>query len=62
MAVSLQKIRTDPATKDWFHSVGRQKDQYQGVWIVSPDDKVLAGDDYGYKDAPKLLAQPHGRQ
>jgi hypothetical protein len=56
VAVSLQKIRTDPATKDWFRSVGRQKDQYQGVWIVSPDDKVLAGDDYGYKDAPKLLA------
>ena len=52
----MQKIRTDPATKDWFRSVGRQKDQYQGVWIVSPDDKVLAGDDYGYKDAPKLLA------
>jgi len=56
VAVSLQKIRTDPATKDWFRSVGRQKDQYQGIWIVSPDDKVLAGDDYGYKDAPKLLA------
>jgi hypothetical protein len=56
VAVSLQKIRTDPATKDWFRSVGRQKDQYQGVWIVSPDDKVLAGDDYGYKDGPKLLA------
>ena len=52
----MQKIRTDPATKDWFRSVGRQKDQYQGVWIVSPGDKVLAGDDYGYKDAPKLLA------
>src|SRR5262245_45614387 len=51
VAVSLQTIRTDPATKDWFRSVGRQKDQYQGVWIVSPDDKVLGGDDYGYKDA-----------
>jgi hypothetical protein len=56
VAVSLQTIRTDPATKEWFRSVGRQKDQYQGIWIVSPDDKVLAGDDYGYKDAPKLLA------
>ena len=40
MAVSLQRIRTDPAAKDWFRSLGRQKDQYQGVWIVSPDDKV----------------------
>jgi len=55
VAVSLQKIRTDPATKDWFRAVGKQKDQYQGVWIVSPDDKVLGGGDYGYKDAPKLL-------
>jgi hypothetical protein len=35
VAVSLQKIRTDAATKDWFRSVGRQKDQYQGIWIVS---------------------------
>jgi hypothetical protein len=56
VAFSLQKIRTDPNTKDWFRSIGRQKDQYQGIWIVSPEDKVLAGDDYGYKDAPKLLA------
>jgi hypothetical protein len=55
VAVSLQKIRTDPATKDWFHAVGKQKDQYQGVWIVTPADKVLGGGDYEYKDAPKLL-------
>jgi hypothetical protein len=55
VTISLQKIRTDPTTKDWFHSIGRQKDQYQGIWIVSPDDKVLAGDDFGYKDSPKLL-------
>jgi hypothetical protein len=56
VAFSLQKIRTDATTKDWFRSIGRQKDQYQGIWIVSPDDKVLGGGDFGYKDAPKLLA------
>ena len=58
VAVSLQKIRTDPATRDWFRAVGKQKDQYQGIWIVSPSpaDKVLGGGDYGYKDAPKVLA------
>jgi hypothetical protein len=37
-------------------AAGGQNQADQGVWIVSPDDKVLAGDDYGYKDAPKLLA------
>jgi hypothetical protein len=26
-----------------FRSVQRQKDQYQGIWIVSPQGKVLAG-------------------
>jgi hypothetical protein len=55
VAISLQKIRTDPATRDWFREVGKQKDQYQGVWIVSPDDKVLGGGEYGSKDVPKLL-------
>jgi hypothetical protein len=35
--------------------VGKQKDQYQGVWIVSPADKVLGGD-FDYRDAPKVIA------
>src|SRR5262249_34965113 len=26
-----------------FRSVQRQKDQYQGIWIVAPSGKVLAG-------------------
>jgi hypothetical protein len=26
-----------------FRSVQKQKDQYQGIWIVAPDGKVLAG-------------------
>jgi hypothetical protein len=43
VAVNLYKIRkaTD-AGGDLFHSVQRQKDQYQGLWIVSPEGKVLA--------------------
>jgi hypothetical protein len=56
VAISLQKIRTDRDTKDWFRSIGRQKDQYQGIWIVSPEDKVLGGGDFGFKDSPKVLA------
>ena len=55
MAISLQKLRIDPAAKDWFRSIGRQKDQYQGIWIVSPEDKVMGGGDFGYADSPKLL-------
>jgi hypothetical protein len=36
--------------------VGKQKDQYQGVWIVSPADKVLGGGDFEYRGAPKVIA------
>ncbi len=37
---------SDPAVirrGELFRSVQRQKDQYQGLWIVSPQGKVLAG-------------------
>lgn len=44
MAVDLKKIRTDPGTGDWFRSIQRQQEQYQGIWIVSADGKVLAPD------------------
>ncbi len=42
--INLYKVRkaTDGA-RELFLSVQRQKDQYQGIWIVSPDGKVLAG-------------------
>jgi hypothetical protein len=43
-AVNLYKVRkaTD-GSREFFLSVQRQKDQYQGIWIVSPEGKVLAG-------------------
>ncbi|HEV3081659.1 MAG TPA: hypothetical protein VGY66_17910 [Gemmataceae bacterium] len=44
VAVNLYKVRQakDPGG-ELFRSVQRQKDQYQGIWIVSPQGKVLAG-------------------
>jgi hypothetical protein len=38
----LARKATD-GSRELFLSVQRQKDQYQGVWIVSPEGKVLAG-------------------
>src|SRR5207248_17159 len=44
VAVNLYKIREAPGSAgDLFRSVQRQRSQYQGIWIVSPDGKVLAG-------------------
>jgi hypothetical protein len=42
-AINLYKVRkaTDGA-RELFLSVQRQKDQYQGIWIVCPEGKVLA--------------------
>jgi hypothetical protein len=43
VAVNLYKIRVaKDAGGDLFRSVQRQKDQYQGLWVVSPDGHVLA--------------------
>src|SRR5262249_40387877 len=39
--------------------IGKQKDQYQGVWIVSPADKVLGGGDFEFRDAPRWTAVRH---
>ncbi len=50
MAVNLYKVRrAKDAGGDLFRSVQRQKDQYQGIWIVSPVGKVLAGK-HDYED------------
>lgn len=38
----LARKATD-GSRELFLSVQRQKDQYQGVWIVSPEGRVLAG-------------------
>lgn len=44
MAVNLYKIRTHKdAGGELFRSVQKQKDQFQGIWIVSPEGKVLSG-------------------
>ncbi len=44
VAVNLYKVRAaKDASGDLFRSIQRQKDQYQGIWIVSPEGKVLAG-------------------
>jgi hypothetical protein len=44
VAVNLYKVRqAKDAGGELVRSVQRQKDQYQGIWIVSPAGKVLAG-------------------
>lgn len=43
VALNLYKIREQKdEAGDFFRSAQKQKDQYQGLWIVSPDGKVLA--------------------
>jgi hypothetical protein len=57
VAVNLYKARAaDDAGGELFRSVQRQKDQYQGVWIVSPEGEVLAGihDYQSVRDQEKL--------
>jgi hypothetical protein len=42
--VNLYKVRqAKDAGGELFRSVQKQKDQYQGIWIISPAGKVLAG-------------------
>ncbi len=49
-AINLYRVRkAADGARELFQSVQRQKDQYQGVWIVSPEGKVLAGR-HDYKD------------
>ena len=44
VAVNLYKVRrAKDAGGELFRSVQDQKDQYQGIWIVSPEGKVLSG-------------------
>ena len=39
-------------SQDYLHSLQRQKSQYHGIWIVSPEGKVLSGHD---GDKPKAV-------
>jgi hypothetical protein len=43
VAVNLYKVRRDKsAAGDFFRAVQKQKPNYQGLWVVSPEGKVLA--------------------
>ena len=57
VAVNLSKIRRDPTTGDWFRSIQRQQDQYQGIWVVSAEGKVLAPDHSFRRWAPTATAR-----
>jgi hypothetical protein len=49
VAVNLYKVRKDnSAAGELFRSAQRQIDQYQGLWILSPDGKVLSAH-HGFK-------------
>jgi hypothetical protein len=42
-AINLYRVRqAGDGSRELFLSIQRQKDQYQGIWIVSPDGRVLA--------------------
>ena len=44
VAANLYKLRqAQDGSGEFFRSIQRQKDQYQGIWIISPDGQVLAG-------------------
>jgi hypothetical protein len=44
VAVNLYKVRrAQDGGAEFFHSLQRQKDQYQGLWLVAPDGRVVAG-------------------
>ncbi len=52
-AINLYRVRKSTnGGRELFQSIQRQKDQYQGVWIVSPEGRVLAGIQ-DYKDFKK---------
>src|SRR5258708_23033141 len=58
IAVNLYQIR-DAKTEagDFFRSVRKQKNQYQGLWIVGTDGKVLAGHQEHSEERSKWSAE-----
>lgn len=49
-AINLYRTRqAKDESRELFLSIQAQKDQYQGIWIVSPEGKVLSGR-HDYKD------------
>jgi hypothetical protein len=57
VALNLYKVREDKGEAgDFFRSVQKQKPNYQGLWVVSPDGKVLAA----HQDMENM-ADPRGK-
>jgi hypothetical protein len=57
VALNLYKIREDRGEAgDFFRAVQKQKPNYQGLWVVSPEGKVLAA----HQDMT-TMADPHGK-
>ena len=57
VAVNLYKVRrAKDAGGDLFRSIQRQKDQYQGIWIVSPEGQKAIAD---YKIGGEQLFFPN---
>ncbi len=57
VALNLYRIREDKGVAgDFWRSVQRQKPNYQGLWLVSPEGKVLAA----HQDMSNM-ADPHGK-
>ena len=57
VALNLYKIREDKGEAgDFFRSVQQQKSHYQGLWVVSPEGKVLAA----HQDMTNM-SDPHGK-
>src|SRR4051812_35129634 len=57
VALNLYKIRQEKGEAgDFFRSVQKQKPNYQGLWVVSPEGKVLSA----HQDM-KNMADPRGK-
>jgi hypothetical protein len=57
VALNLYKIRQDQGEAgDFWRSVQKQKPNYQGLWLVSPEGKVLAA----HQDMSSM-SDPHGK-
>lgn len=57
VALNLYKVRQDKGEAgDFFRAAQKQKPNYQGLWVVSPEGKVLSA----HQDM-KNMADPRGR-
>ncbi len=57
VALNLYKVREDKGEAgDFFRAVQKQKPNYQGLWLVSPEGKALAA----HQDMTSM-SDPHGK-